>query len=293
MGWGLSDIVSGASFGLVDLEPDMPAAPDYSGAAEATAQGNLEMARLATMANRPTQITPWGTTSWTQDPNNQDLWTQRVTLSPEQQRLFNLSQQTSQRMGEVGLAGIESASDLFRNRYQTPEEAALPTYGDKRQQVIDAMMSRSGRAFEQEREAAHSQLIAQGIPPGSEAYNREMRRIDEKSVDARQQAEIAAANMATQEYRTGMDRAQQIIQNALLERQTPLNELNAFRSGTQVQMPNMPQFSQQATTAGPDIFGATAATGQWDLANWNAQQAQQNAILSGLFGIGAAAAGRP
>lgn len=41
-----------------------PAAPDYAAAAQQTAEGNLENARYATQANRPNQITPWGTLSW-------------------------------------------------------------------------------------------------------------------------------------------------------------------------------------------------------------------------------------
>lgn len=42
-----------------------PAAPDYTGAAQATAQGNLDMARYATQANRANQYTPWGSSVWT------------------------------------------------------------------------------------------------------------------------------------------------------------------------------------------------------------------------------------
>lgn len=290
MGSGLGDIVKVGTLGAVDLDPKMPASPDYAGAAEKTAEGNLEIARLTTEANRPNQYTPWGSSEWVKDPYS-DQWTQTVSLSPSQQNIFDIGQQTSQQMGELGLAGISSASDLFRSRYQTPESAALPTYGENRQQVIDAMMARSNRDIQNEREDLHSNLIAAGIPPGSEAYEREMRSLNEKSVDARQQAEIAAANMATQEYNAGMSRAQQIISNALLERQTPLNELNALRTGSQVSMPDMPGFSQQQTVAGPDYMGATMAQGQWDLAGWNAEQAQQNAILSGLFGVGAAAMG--
>lgn len=284
--------VEASTLGFLDLSPDMPPAPDYTGAAEATAEGNLAMSREAVSANRPNQFTPWGSSEWSQDPNDPTRWTQNVTLTPEQQRLFNLNQQTSQQMGEMGLAGIQSASDLFSSRYQTPEQAGLPTYGENRNQVIDAMMARSNRALENEKQDTHASLIAAGIPPGSEAYEREMRRINEKSVDARQQAEIAAANMATQEYRAGMDRSQQIITNALLERQTPLNELNALRTGTQVQPPQFSAFTPQQTVAGPDYMGATMAQGQWDLAGWNAEQAQQNAILSGIFGMGAAAAGK-
>lgn len=339
--------------------PDMPAAPDYTGAAEATAEGNLENARYATVANRPDQTTPWGTSTWSQDPDNPDKWSQNVTLSPEQQRLYETNTQTSQRMGDIGLMGLNSAADLFSSRYQTPTDMPqyqgataqvdpyanpagdIPgyntpgTYGDKRQQVIDSMMSRSNTDIARQRDNKRSELIAQGIPPNSEAFDREMERFDRMNVDARQQAEIAAAGMATQEYgaelageqqrftaemqRRGMssqeaqnlwnsqmatreqqtregttqytmdaDRAKQLIQNAMLERQTPLNELNALRTGTQVSMPQFSAVPQQQAVPGPDYMGAAGAQSQYDLAGYNADVARQNAMIGGLFGLGGA-----
>lgn len=44
--------------------PAAPPAPDYSGAATATAAGNLEAAKYATEANRVNQTTPWGSVTW-------------------------------------------------------------------------------------------------------------------------------------------------------------------------------------------------------------------------------------
>lgn len=41
-----------------------PKQPDYVGAAQATAQGNLEAAKYATQANRVNQYTPWGSLTW-------------------------------------------------------------------------------------------------------------------------------------------------------------------------------------------------------------------------------------
>jgi hypothetical protein len=45
-----------------------PPAPDYAKAAEKTAAGNIALTDAQTYANRPTQITPWGTSSWTNTP---------------------------------------------------------------------------------------------------------------------------------------------------------------------------------------------------------------------------------
>lgn len=42
-----------------------PPEPDYAAAANATAQGNLEVAQYTTQANRVNQVTPWGQSVWT------------------------------------------------------------------------------------------------------------------------------------------------------------------------------------------------------------------------------------
>lgn len=44
-----------------------PKAPDYTALAEKQAEGNLELARINAMANRPNEITPLGSRVWTQD----------------------------------------------------------------------------------------------------------------------------------------------------------------------------------------------------------------------------------
>ena len=41
-----------------------PAPPDYTGAALAEAQASKENLLSQNYANRPTQITPWGTETW-------------------------------------------------------------------------------------------------------------------------------------------------------------------------------------------------------------------------------------
>lgn len=61
--------------------PKAPPAPDYTGAAQATAQGNLDAIKYQTEANRVNQYTPYGSSTWSKDPYGR--WTQTETLSPE------------------------------------------------------------------------------------------------------------------------------------------------------------------------------------------------------------------
>ena len=73
-----------------------PAAPDYTKAAEKTAESNQQMNTDQTWANRPTINTPWGSQSWQAgqgiDPATGKpvtTWTQNTTLSPPQQQALD------------------------------------------------------------------------------------------------------------------------------------------------------------------------------------------------------------
>ena len=71
--------------------PSPPPAPDYTGAAQATAAGNLQAAQAATKANRVNQYSPYGSSTYTQadpnDPNSQ--WSQQISLSDTGQKLLD------------------------------------------------------------------------------------------------------------------------------------------------------------------------------------------------------------
>ena len=69
-------------------KPSAPAAPDYTGAAQQTAAGNLTNLKYQTTANRPTMITPWGTSTWSATDANGNA-TNTVSLSPQEQQALN------------------------------------------------------------------------------------------------------------------------------------------------------------------------------------------------------------
>jgi len=288
--------------------------PDYAAAAEREAQGNLDLARYQTLANRPNINSPYGSRVWSQDEENPDQWTYNETLTPEQQRIFNVNQQSQQGMADLGLMSLGQLNDTFSNRFQvgdqTPAyqgaEGNLPAYGEKRQQVMDAMLGRVDTDIGRDRERKRAQLVAQGIPVGSEAYNREMEQLDRQLTDARQQAEINATDQAGREYAsslagramqnqegmdtfsTGMESHRQGVTDALLERQTPLNEMNAFRTGSQVTPPNFGGYGQMGRTQAPDYTGVTQNEFGYDMGLYNTDVARQNETRQGLLSLGSA-----
>jgi hypothetical protein len=66
----------------------------------------------------------------------------------------------------------------------------------------------------------------------------------------------------------------------------PLNTLSALGTGAQVQNPTFQNAPQQATTSGADILGATQAGYNAQMGGFNAAQAAQSNLNSGLMGLG-------
>jgi len=79
---------------------------------------------------------------------------------------------------------------------------------------------------------------------------------------------------------------QQQYNQAMTNYNMPLNTLSALRSGSQVQNPTFVNAPQQATTSGADILGATQMGYNAQMGNFNAQQAAQQGLNSGLMGLG-------
>lgn len=93
---------------------------------------------------------------------------------------------------------------------------------------------------------------------------------------------LANANLGNQATQ------QQIQQQAYL-RSLPLNELNALRSGAQVQNPQFQQY-QGANVGQAPIFNAAQAQGQWDQGIFNANQSSANATTGAIGSIAGMAA---
>ena len=92
-----------------------------------------------------------------------------------------------------------------------------------------------------------------------------------------------AQQQATANYQNQM-RQQQIAEQQM-QRNQPLNEMNAILSGTQVGMPQMPGFQNAQAAAPTNYLGAAQMTGQAQMDAYNAQQQQSQGMMSGLGSI--------
>lgn len=108
-----------------------PKAPDYTAAAQATAQGNLEAARVAAAANRVSQYTPYGNLVYErtgQDGFDQSGW-ESANNSYQQQLAARQNSQSTATRGFNGVGGINGKN---RNAVETP----MPLAPDRNRFVI-------------------------------------------------------------------------------------------------------------------------------------------------------------
>jgi len=313
-------------------QPKPPSAPDYTGAARATAEGNAAAARETAAANQrlqlmgqygsmTNQITPYGKISYTPtyldklgnpttptditDPSIFRQWTQTMTLSPEQQVLYNQNQRINQNLGNIAETGVGLVQKSLDNPLDFSQNQQLYTPGQLQQQASDAAYQNAAQyldpQFKQSNAQLANRLANQGITQGSEAYNNAMLNAGNQQQQAyesaRNQAYIQGLSGGQQQYQQAMGTRQQQIAEQQALQQNPLNMLNAVRTGQQLQVAQMPQVgvsnpaalgsATQQGTAGPDMLGAVTAQGQYNQGLYNAQSAaaaQTNAAAIGAAG---------
>jgi hypothetical protein len=272
--------MGGGGFLGLGPAPSAPAAPDYAGAARETAAGNLAAAQTATAANRVNQVTPYGNLNYTQtkDEEGNPVWTATTSLSDIGQQLLNNQNQAS-----LGLGGtINSALGRVQSTMGEGFNPDLPSTGmNPGQSYQDAYMQRLAPQIAQSREATTAALANQGVVPGTQAYENAMRQQSMKENDL-------LLGATTQGFGVGQQANQQAYNQAMTNYNLPLNTLSALRSGSQVQNPSFVNSSQQATTGGADILGASQMGYNASMGNFNAQQAAQQNLNQGLMGLGGA-----
>lgn len=144
-----------------------------------------------------------------------------------------------------------------------------PAYGiNPGQTYSDAIMSRLQPQIAHQNEMSDQALANQGIMPGSDAYNNAKRVLGQQQNDLQTSAIINGMN-------TGL--AAQGLQNT--------TAANVKALGT----PNYVNPYNQATVAAPDYLGAYSTANAANIAQSNAQMAQQTNQLNGLLGLGSSA----
>jgi hypothetical protein len=275
--------------------PSPPPAPDYTGAAVAQGIANQEAAIASSRLNNPNVVNPYGTQTWTEGATAQDRPTMTQTFSPQQQALYDQSMQTKGLLGGLGTQGATALQGVIGNQLDLSGAPAAPGSAEQtRQGAYDAIMSRVNEDTTGQRDQRNSELIAAGIRPGTKAYDDAQNLIGRQYNDARQQAILASGQEGQRDFNMDTQRRKDAVAELLLGRQTPLNEINALMSGSQVSNPfAVPGAAQNSNVAPAPLFGAAQSQYGADMNQYNAGAAQNNAMMSGLFSLGGAAIGAP
>lgn len=250
--------------------PSPPAPPDPVATAQAQSQMNKDTAVAQARLNSTNQVGPNGSLIYTAGPevNGVPQYTATTTLSPEQQALYNLTNQTQQNLGKIGVEQSNKIGDLLNTNFDL-NSAVGTQQSDIAKKLLDPV-------WQQRESALTTQLANQGVSQGSEAYTNALRDFGMQRDQAYNSALLQGRSQAEQE--------------ALAQRNQPLNEISALMSGSQV---SQPSFGATPTTGiqAPNYEGDVAQNYAGQLQSYQIGQSQKNAMMGGLFGLAAAPLG--
>ena len=250
--------------------PKMPDPIDPAKTAAAQSQLNKETA--VTQAQLDRQVAyqgPYGRVEYVRTdpgtlPYEQGQFEQRVSLTPEGQAL-----QAQELALDKGMN--QTAIDQLGRVQSTLSQPIDFGSGKIEDAIYDPYRRRLDERFTREDEGLRNRLANQGVTMGSEAYNREMQNFGQTKNDA---------------YGSTVANARaQAIQEALAQRNQPINEIGALMGGQQVSVPQfMPQQAPQVAQA--DITGPTMANYQGAMAAYNSGQQRNAGLMGGLASLG-------
>ena len=261
--------------------PKPPAAPDYTGAAQAQGAANVETARLEGRMNRPDVFTPYDQTVVTDigDDRFQMDYTLRPEYESQRQKQAQIGGQyldvAGQRLGELPSGQFDvSALPTFQGGVDTTGFTPLATTDDlsdyatrSETAYYDRALNRLQPAMDQQKTQLHTQLINSGLPVGSTAYNDAMSRLEMTHSD--QLSGLAQSSIAEgQRMRQGLaGEAQSMRQSQLAEAsmiREMQNQARAQAMADTLLQRRLPMEELATLTGSPSVGSAglgTATTG--------------------------------
>lgn len=251
--------------------PQAPAAPDPVKTAQAQGAANKDTAVAQYGLNATNQVTPNGSLSYKQIGTWEDgtpRFEATTALSGQQQSLYDKGNVTQNNLADIGNQQSSRIGALLNTpvNLNTATENKIDQLGAAR---LDPRFAREGAALE-------NNLVNRGIRPGSKAYETMHTQFDQGKNDAYNQLYLTGRGQGAQE--------------ALTERNQPINEISALLSNSQVSQPNFTS-TPSPGVAPTDVIGAQQQSLNQQNVGYNAQLQQNQALMSGLFGLGAAGLG--
>lgn len=260
-------------------KPSAPKTPSVTETAGAQTASNVSTAIANQQLNAINQQGPNGSVEYSQagtysftDPSTGKVYqlpklTQTTTLSPGQQAIYDAMTGAQGNLANTAKTQSARLDGLLSEPFSLDNDATEA-------RLMELASKRLNPQLDRRREQEAVRLRGQGIMPGSTAYDEAMRQVNEGENDAVNQLLLTGRNQAVQE--------------ALLERSQPLNEIIGLASGTQVQTPQA-MAAPQTGMAGTDVAGITQQNYANQMAGYNSQMGQWNSGIGGLFSLGGSA----
>lgn len=253
----------------------------------------------ADIANNPALRQYWGATGeLLQAPSRDgyiidpDRWSSEIQLSDTGQQLLDANNRSM-----LGLAGLQdTAMDRVRQSQAEPFDTSglIDINGQTGMagwdKATDLIRQRQNPQLDQQQAALDAKLANQGLTAGSEGWGIQQQNFGKTRNDADIAAQMAGLQAQQQFFGQALQGNQATLQQRNFIRQMPLNELNALRTGAQVQNPTFSTPGQQGQTSGPDLLGAAGQQYGAALGNVNAQNAQAAGTAQAGAGLASAAA---
>lgn len=260
-----------------------PPPPDYVGATQLQGEISKENLTSQNFANRPTQNTPFGSTTWNSSPVRDPAtgqivtsWTQNTTLAPGLQQAFE--SQLGTQLGRSQLAG--GFMDRVASEYAQPFDygnlpamaqatapgslqtgtfdytpglqtglgqnaPALPQFdASYRDTVARSLMERMQPVHERQQNQLETQLANMGFSVGSEGYTRALGDLQQRQAAERFNALDNAGQEAQRLFNMGMGSRQQALSETQFGNQA-LGQAQALDLA-RMQAGNQAQAQQQA-----------------------------------------------
>lgn len=253
--------------------------PDPVATANAQTQTNQQTAAYNNAMTHGNTTTPLGSETYTAriDPTTgATVYDSNITLTPDQQQLLDQQNQQDLALGNTAQQMLGTVNSTYATPMDTSDLPQLYGADDllgARTQTQDALYQKQTAYLDPEYEARakalEAKLANQGVALGSEAWKNaqdDYSRDKAFNYDQARSSAIAAGGdeMALLSGISSSNR-NQLLSEALTKRNQPLNEFNALRTASQVQMPQ---------------FNGTAGTSQTQPSNisdsiWSAYNANQ------------------
>lgn len=215
-----------------------------------------------------TQVDQSGTYKWLDKYTGQSYdiptFTRTTSLSPEQQAIKSQQDKAQLNIGTLAANQSGFLNDYLGKPVDLNNEEVESRLFDLGRKRLDPM-------FAQQKDALAADLANRGMMIGSKGYETGQRQQYERENDAYNQLALQGRGQAVQE--------------ALTQRNQPINEISALLSGSQV---DQPQFMGAQVGAIPttDVGGLINENYNQKLGVWERQNQMTQGILGGLFGLG-------